>query len=81
MPWTFCPECDTRIQVPRSIQLQDQLECPECARLLEVIGLQPLELDLAYEPNQEYEGEWEWEEEDDEDDLDYDEFPEDADHL
>jgi alpha-aminoadipate/glutamate carrier protein LysW len=83
MPWTFCPECETRIQVPRSVRLADQLECPECTSLLEVISLEPLELDLAYELEEDYEEEdWEeWGEDEDEDEaLDFEEEEEEYDY-
>jgi hypothetical protein len=73
MPWAFCPECETRILVPRTLRLGDQLDCPECGDLLEVIGLQPLELDYAYEPGEEELGlaeDWDWKgDEKDEDEL------------
>ena len=47
MPWTYCPECDARILVPRSARMGDLLECPECNETLEVINLDPLELETA----------------------------------
>ena len=76
MPWTWCPDCETRIQVPRTLALRDQLECPECTRLLEVINEDPLELDYAYAPNEELVDPWRWDEDapPDDEDEDEDEF-------
>jgi alpha-aminoadipate carrier protein LysW len=52
-----CPECDAEIEVDEfDVDKGDQLSCPECGSNLEVIGLSPIELDVAPE-------------EDDEDDL------------
>ena len=69
MLWAACPECETRVQLPRTARLGDQLECPECAERLEIISLHPLRLDYAYAPEEDLEEDWEWED-DEEDDLD-----------
>ena len=43
-----CPECDAEIEVDEfDVDKGDQLSCPECGSNLEVIGLSPIELDLA----------------------------------
>ncbi len=45
-----CPECDAEIEVDEfDVDKGDQLSCPECGSNLEVIGLSPIELDLADE--------------------------------
>src|SRR5436190_2261613 len=43
-----CPECDAEIEVDEfDVDKGDQLSCPECGSNLEVVGVSPLELDLA----------------------------------
>ena len=43
-----CPECDAEIEVDEfDVDKGDQLSCPECGSNLEVIGLSPIELDIA----------------------------------
>ena len=43
-----CPECDAEIEVDEfDVDKGDQLSCPECGSNLEVVGMAPLELDLA----------------------------------
>ena len=45
-----CPECDAEIEIDEfDVDKGDQLSCPECGSNLEVVGLSPLELDLADE--------------------------------
>jgi alpha-aminoadipate carrier protein LysW len=56
-----CPECDGEIEVDEfDVDKGDQLSCPECGSALEVVGVSPLELDLAPEDD----------DDDDDDDLD-----------
>ena len=48
-----CPECDAEIEVDEfDVDKGDQLSCPDCGSNLEVIGLTPLELDLASEDDE-----------------------------
>ena len=43
-----CPECDADIDVDEfDVDKGDQLSCPDCGSNLEVIGLSPIELDIA----------------------------------
>ena len=57
-----CPECDAEIEVDEfDVDKGDQLSCPECGSNLEVVGLTPIELDIALDDD------------DDDDDLDDDE--------
>ena len=61
-----CPECDAEIEVDEfDVDKGDQLSCPECGSNLEVVGLSPIELDLAPE-------------DDDDDDLEDDDEVEDG---
>lgn len=61
-----CPECDADIEVDEfDVDKGDLVSCPECGSSLEVIGVSPVELDVAPE--------------EDEDELDEDEDDEDED--
>ena len=42
-----CPECEKMIVPRKGIALGECLHCPECSTLLEVISLEPLDLDYA----------------------------------
>jgi lysine biosynthesis protein LysW len=65
MSSTYCPECDERIVFnPGKPKFGQRLSCPSCSAELEVISIDPLELDWAYD--------WEWDEDEEEDDDDYD---------
>ena len=53
-----CPECDAEIEVDEfEVDKGDQLSCPECGSNLEVIGLSPIELDIAPDEDDEDEDE------------------------
>ena len=44
----ICPACEAEIEVDEfDVDKGDQLNCPECGEMLEVISLSPLELDLV----------------------------------
>lgn len=60
MPTGTCPECDADVHVDTDADKGDILSCEECGTDLEVVGLDPVELDIV-------------EEEDLDDDLDEDE--------
>jgi lysine biosynthesis protein LysW len=42
-----CPECDAWIRVSSSLDLWDTVFCPECDTELQVISINPTELDYA----------------------------------
>ena len=64
-----CPECDAEIEVDEfDVDKGDQLSCPECGSNLEVVGVTPLELDIAGDDD---------DEEDDDEDLDDDDLEDD----
>jgi alpha-aminoadipate carrier protein LysW len=67
MARAYCPECDGRI-VLESAEVGQKLTCPHCDADLEVIGVEPLELDWAYDWSWEDEEEEEYEEEDENED-------------
>lgn len=48
MPTTICPECDEEVYVDADSEQGDIVSCDECGMDLEVVGLDPIELD-AYE--------------------------------
>jgi len=57
-----CPDCDGRIDLNPNPELGQKVICPHCDAELEVIGLDPLEVDWVED--------WTW---DDDEDDDYDE--------
>lgn len=61
MPLTACPECEAEIHVDEDVDKGEVLHCVECDVTLQVVGLDPIELDLASDD----------EEEDDKEDDDY----------
>ena len=42
-----CPECGSPVRLGKNVKLGTLVTCPECDWLLEVISLNPLELDYA----------------------------------
>lgn len=43
-----CPECDANIMFNKAPFLGQKKVCPECGEELEVVGLNPIELDWFY---------------------------------
>ena len=67
-----CPECDAEIEVDEfDVDKGDQLSCPECGSNLEVVGMSPLELDLA--PDDDEDDDVDDDEEKDDDEVEDDE--------
>lgn len=54
MPLANCPECGTELHVDDDIDKGETLHCEECDSTLEVVGLDPIELDLAPEGEEDY---------------------------
>lgn len=48
MTAAICVDCDARFKLNSTPRLGAIITCPECGTELEVIGLDPLELDWAY---------------------------------
>jgi alpha-aminoadipate carrier protein LysW len=73
-----CPECDFEIDVDEyDVDKGDSLECDNCGVRLEVVSLNPIELDVVDEEEEEEEEDEEVDDEDeegrdDEDDEDWD---------
>ena len=49
MPTTACPECKEEVYVDAESEQGDIVSCEECGSDLEVVGLDPVELDLYEE--------------------------------
>jgi len=49
MPTTICPECSEEVYVDAESEQGDIVSCDECGADLEVVGLDPIELDLYIE--------------------------------
>lgn len=49
MPTSICPECDEEVYVDADAEQGDEIRCDECGSRLEVVGLDPIELDLREE--------------------------------
>lgn len=61
----ICPECEFEIDVDEyDVDRGDTLECDNCGVTLEIVGLNPIELEVESDDE---------DEKDDEDDLDEDE--------
>ena len=49
MPTGTCPECDADVHVDTDGDKGDIVSCEECGTDLEVVGLDPVELDIVEE--------------------------------
>jgi alpha-aminoadipate carrier protein LysW len=58
MPRGTCPECEADVQVDEDADKGDVVECQDCGSMLEVVGLDPIELDLSVEEEEEEEDDW-----------------------
>ena len=47
MPTGTCPECDADVHVDLDVDKGEIVDCDECGVTLEVVGLDPVELDLV----------------------------------
>lgn len=46
MPTSNCPECEEEVYVDADSEQGDEVSCDECGATLVVVGLDPIELDL-----------------------------------
>lgn len=54
MPLTACPECGAEVHIDEEeVEKGEIIYCEECDASLEVVGLDPIELDLASEEKDE----------------------------
>ncbi len=49
MPTGSCPECEADVHVDTDTDKGDVVTCEECSSKLEVVGLDPVELDMVDE--------------------------------
>ena len=57
MPTGTCPDCDADVHVDTDADKGDVVSCEECGTDLEVVGLDPVELDIVEEDYDEDEDE------------------------
>lgn len=53
MPTGTCPECEADVHVDTDADKGDMVTCDDCGTELEVVGLDPVELDIAEEEYEE----------------------------
>lgn len=46
MPTTACPECSEEVYVDADSEQGDVIACDECGTELEIVGLDPIEVDV-----------------------------------
>lgn len=54
MPTAICPECSEEVYVDAEVEQSDVVSCDECGTDLEVVGLDPIELDVHEEDYDDY---------------------------
>jgi alpha-aminoadipate carrier protein LysW len=47
VPTGTCPECEADVYVETDADKGDTLSCDDCGTELEIVGLDPIELDIA----------------------------------
>ncbi|MBS1769317.1 MAG: hypothetical protein JSS77_06620 [Acidobacteria bacterium] len=53
MPTAVCPECHEEVYVDADSEQGDHVECEECGSELVVVGLDPVEVDLRSDEDDE----------------------------
>lgn len=49
-----CPECAAQLDLPTDVEVAEIVVCPDCGVELEVMGLDPVTLDLAPEVEEDW---------------------------
>jgi alpha-aminoadipate carrier protein LysW len=49
-----CPECEADVPIPANAMQNELLACPDCGAELEILSLEPLELALAPEVEEDW---------------------------
>ena len=49
-----CPECEAELEMEEGVEEGEIIVCPDCGVELEVIGLDPAEVDLAPEVEEDW---------------------------
>lgn len=55
MPTGICPECEAEVYVETDADKGDTLACDECGTELEIVGLDPIELDIVEDDDEDQE--------------------------
>ncbi len=50
----LCPECEAEVEIPADAMENELLACAECGGELEIMSLDPLELELAPEVEEDW---------------------------
>lgn len=50
----MCPECDAELNIPTDAMENEIIACPDCGAELEIISLNPLQLELAPEVEEDW---------------------------
>lgn len=61
MPTTICPECSEDVYVDADSEQGDVISCDECGTDLEIVGLDPIELDIHEDGDDDFDDEDEFE--------------------
>ncbi|MEL6527794.1 MAG: lysine biosynthesis protein LysW [Chloroflexota bacterium] len=51
---TSCPACEADVAIPSDAMQNELIACPDCGSELEIINLEPLELDFAPEVEEDW---------------------------
>lgn len=54
MPRTVCPVCDSPLIIPADVMENELIACIDCGSELEIICLDPLQLELAPEVEEDW---------------------------
>ena len=57
MPTGSCPECEADVYVDTDADKGDTIACEDCGTELEIVGLDPIELDIVEEDDDDNEEE------------------------
>ncbi|MCY4062273.1 MAG: lysine biosynthesis protein LysW [Chloroflexi bacterium] len=49
-----CPECEGEVDIPTDAMENELVSCPECGTELEIMSLDPMELELAPEVEEDW---------------------------
>lgn len=49
-----CPACDAPVSIPDDAMQNELIVCPDCASELEILNLDPIELDFAPEVEEDW---------------------------
>jgi hypothetical protein len=69
MPYAVCPGCDENVYISSRVKVSAIVHCSHCDSDLEVISIDPYELDWPYLEDDEDDEEWEDDDEVEDDDL------------